>query len=76
MTMEEIELLKSLVMREHRSDVIRALEEMERAEKRRQSERAARGETVEEQEMRERARRSVAKLVRQIADEVATKITE
>jgi hypothetical protein len=42
MTLEEIEILKELVMREHRSDVVRALEELEAVEKKREADRRRR----------------------------------
>ena len=66
MTLEEIEILKALVAREHKSEVIRALEEMERVEKRREADRLSRGETHAEAEVRERVNKRAGELVQDV----------
>jgi hypothetical protein len=76
MTLEEIAILKGLVAREHKSDVLRALEEMEVVEKRRETDRLARAETPAEQEMRERVNARAAELVRDVVGALTALVTE
>lgn len=66
MSLEEIEILKAVVQREHKSDVIRVLEEMELVERRREAERLALRWTPAEQDMRERVDKRAAEMVRRV----------